>query len=84
MRIEVVDSTEEEKNDTGGHDQLLSLRVSVEEAQILRAMIGSFRKDINLLRSWDEELEYAGVERVALKVIAATESPVLSFQVPEE
>jgi len=83
MKIEVVESTDEEREHTG-EDLTLSLRVSMEEAQILRAMLGRFRKDINLMRSWDEELEYAGVERVALQVVAATDCPVLSFQVPEE
>ena len=83
MKIEVVESTDKEHSETG-EEELLSLRVTIAEAQILRAMLGSFRKDIVRLKEWDEELEYAGVERVPLQVIASTAQPVLSFQLIEE
>jgi hypothetical protein len=83
MQIEVVRSTDEELEATG-YGELLSLRVTIEEAQILRAMVGSFKDDISILEHWREELEYAGVERVDLKVSALAHEPVLFFTTSEE
>lgn len=83
MYVDVDEATEQEKAEWDS-DKVYTLRISAEEAQVLRAILGSFRSDIELTKSWDDELELAGVERVNLKVVAFTETPFLFFKPIEE
>lgn len=70
MQIDVTGSGEEE---------LLNLKLTPAEGQILLTMIGAYRDDITLLKQWKEELEDAGVERGNYFVAAISPQPILFF-----
>lgn len=79
MKIRIEEATGKEWLEEG-HKQMLNVRMSVEEGEILRTILGSFQNNITLLREWDEELDDAGIQRPDNICLAAkTNDPVLFF-----
>lgn len=79
MEIRVEEATGKEWLEEG-HKQMLNVRMSVEEGEILRAILRNFQFDIALLRGWDEELDDAGIQRPDnIRLAAKTDGPVLFF-----
>ena len=77
MKVSVDEATGREWLE-GGHKEMLDVRMSVEEAMVLRTILRRFRLNTDIVREWDEELSDAGVPRpddVHLGV--ETDSPIL-------
>lgn len=75
MQIKVTASSDEE--------EFLEVKMSIFEGQVLKAMIGKYRNDIDLLAQWKSELDDAGVENPNFTTAALTMEPILFFSDPE-